>query len=195
MNLKYFGDSYDIVKKSLLTWLAPFGPWGAYPMFTHEVAEAQANHFEAFLGVPLLSRACLTVETRQAYFGARSDRRSVFVDPDTGVRMDPMGGQASTSFVFKSELERLADEHAQGLLLVFDQSLARGRVREDLDAKLKRLRDAHLAGFAYCSHASFLILGRDAGLVREARSVLLDRSKLPPAVILSTDESSRSTHV
>lgn len=51
MNLKHFGDSYDIVKKSLLQWLSRFGPWAAHPMFTHHVTSATAAAFSDFLGL------------------------------------------------------------------------------------------------------------------------------------------------
>jgi hypothetical protein len=41
MKLQYFSDSYDIVKKSLIAWLA--GNWAVHPMFTEQV-ESQAAH-------------------------------------------------------------------------------------------------------------------------------------------------------
>lgn len=40
MKLQYFGDSYDIVKKSLICWLSEFGPWVTHPMFTEDVSPA-----------------------------------------------------------------------------------------------------------------------------------------------------------
>ncbi len=43
MDLKHFGDSYDIAKRSLLDWLSAFGPWGAHPMFTQSVTEFAAG--------------------------------------------------------------------------------------------------------------------------------------------------------
>ena len=46
MNLKH-SHAFDIVKKSLLQWLAPFGPWDAHPMFMHAVSDAEARRLDA----------------------------------------------------------------------------------------------------------------------------------------------------
>ena len=65
MDLKHFGDSYDIVKKVLLQGLAPFGPWGVHPMFTHEVSETEVAKFSRLLGTPVLSTRGLGLETNR----------------------------------------------------------------------------------------------------------------------------------
>jgi hypothetical protein len=54
MKLEKFGDSYDIVKHSLLRWLAPSGTWVALPMFTEKVDPTDSDAFSQFLGVPPL---------------------------------------------------------------------------------------------------------------------------------------------
>ena len=72
--------------------------------------------------------------------------------------------------------------------MTFDQSLARGREREQIRAKLARFRAAGLSGFAYVSHASFVILGRP-DLVTQAREQLLTRSLLPAGRLVSLDDS------
>jgi len=54
MKLNYFGDSYDIVKKSLISWLWDFGPWSTHPMFTELVSSEKAAAFSRFLGVQLI---------------------------------------------------------------------------------------------------------------------------------------------
>jgi hypothetical protein len=41
--MRYFGDSYDIVKQSLIRWLADFGQWSAHPMFPEGVAGCGAG--------------------------------------------------------------------------------------------------------------------------------------------------------
>jgi hypothetical protein len=88
MNLKHFGDSYDIVKKSRIQWLSRFGPWAAHPMFTHDVTEAESAAFSCFLGIKLVSTAVLSRDgARQAYVAACGTSRSIFLDPDTGVRL------------------------------------------------------------------------------------------------------------
>jgi hypothetical protein len=92
MRLQHFGDSYDIVKKAMLQWLEPFGPWAAHPMFTEPFTPMNANKFARFLGVPLVSFQVLEAATdRDAYFAVDLSRRSLFLDPDTGLR--PRGFQ------------------------------------------------------------------------------------------------------
>jgi len=50
MHPQHFGDSYDIVKQSLLAWLsADLGPWSAHPMFTDKVDDERATAFARFL--------------------------------------------------------------------------------------------------------------------------------------------------
>jgi hypothetical protein len=44
MKLRYFGDSYDIVKKSMLAWLSPFGKWQTHPMFTEVVVPTRRRY-------------------------------------------------------------------------------------------------------------------------------------------------------
>jgi hypothetical protein len=130
MKLKYFGDSYDIVKKSLLVWLAEFGPWSAHPMFTHQVIDAEAIAFETFLGVPLVSTEVLRIDVdRRSYLEPCEGCRSIFVDPDTGVRLTKRNGRRAPEFVFGDELVVLASERPTGLVMTFDQSLARGSGR------------------------------------------------------------------
>lgn len=43
MHVRFLGDSFDIVKQSLLRWLAQCGPWSAHAMFTDEVTIAEAE--------------------------------------------------------------------------------------------------------------------------------------------------------
>lgn len=87
MKLQYLGDSYDIVKQSLLRWLASCGTWKAHPMFTERVSFEDAASFSRLLGVPLLSCVVLETETdREAYFAsARLCVNHLFLDPDIGI--------------------------------------------------------------------------------------------------------------
>jgi|EndMetStandDraft_3_1072993.scaffolds.fasta_scaffold79309_2 hypothetical protein len=185
MDLKHFGDSYDIVKKSLLQWLAPFGPWAAHPMFTHDVNAEQATGFSRFLGVPLVSLETLRPDSeRRSYLSACGDCRSVFLDPNTGVRLRRSSGKRSPEFVFGDELVEIASARPEGLVLTFDQSLARGKERAEILNKLEHFRAQDLHGFAYVSHASFMVLGRSGPVVREARSTVAAQSGLPSHCIL-----------
>jgi hypothetical protein len=184
MNLKHFGDSYDIVKKSLLQWLSSFGPWAVHPMFTHVVTDAEAAAFSHFLGAPLVSTEVLVAGCdRRAHLAACGDCRSVFLDPDTGVRLRAAKGKRSTEFIFGDELLEIANAKTQGLVLVFDQSLARGSERKQVQAKLDHFLASGVDGFAYVSHASFLVLGKSGSLVRAAEAQVLDASRLPAARI------------
>ena len=178
MDLKHFGDSYDIVKRSLLDWLSDFGPWGAHPMFTHPVTESEAAAFERFLGVALVSTDVLRSD-RDAYFESCGSVRSIFLDPDTGVRLARKGAPDRARFIFADELVELSTKRPDGLVLAFDQSLRRGQERQEVKGKLAHFRDRGVHGFAYISHASFLVLGSSSELIRKARSALLTTSGLP----------------
>ncbi len=57
MHMKHFGDSYDIVKKSLLACMGGLGPWAAHPMFTHGVRRSRVA------GVLAVSRCSLGVDS------------------------------------------------------------------------------------------------------------------------------------
>ncbi|MGH9779648.1 MAG: hypothetical protein ACRD5I_14680 [Candidatus Acidiferrales bacterium] len=180
MKLRFFGDSHDIVKKSLLGWLIDFGPWAAHPMFTHAVSDAQATEFERFLGVSLISTAVLHPRSdRERYFATQQEVGSIFLDPDTGIRLKRFQGNLANRFIFADELARLTDSRPRGLTLTFDQSLARGREQAQLRRKLSHFRDLGIHGFAYVGQASFVVLGRSADLTHRAREQLLSASALP----------------
>jgi hypothetical protein len=76
MRFEYFGDSYDIVKRALVQWLASLGPWYIQPLFTDDVSNEQAAAFAQFLGARLVEpfrartaaeyEAALEASTRQA---------------------------------------------------------------------------------------------------------------------------------
>lgn len=119
MHVRYFGDSYDIVKQSLLRWLAPLGPWAAHPI------------------------------------------------------------------VFAAEVNEILGGRPDSLVLVFDQSLQRGREAEGLAGKLEALAGAGIRGFAYRSHAAFLLLGLEERSVRAARDLLLRESRLPASRLVA----------
>src|SRR5204863_5780088 len=121
LNLKHFGDSFDIVKRSLLQWLSAVGPWAAHPMFTHHVTESDAASFSRFLGVPLASRDVLARGCdRREYLAACRNWRSIFLDPDTAVRLNNREAKWSAEFILGDELVALAEDRAQRLLLTCD---------------------------------------------------------------------------
>lgn len=190
MKLHFFGDSYDIVKKSLIGWLAEFGPWAVHPMFTERVTLAEATAYSRFLGTSLLSAETLTPKTnRTEYFSACRTAGNLFLDPDTGVRLLPRGGAASVNYVFASELIEFCHARPTALTLAFDQSYARGRQGVDIQAKLRFFASHWVHGFAYSSHAPFLLLSGDAKLIERARKRLVDASGLPASRLVRVDSS------
>ena len=179
MKLKYFGDSYDIVKKSMIHWLSEFGPWVTHPMFTESVKSEEAIAFSRLLGTPLLSTETLTAQTdRSEYFSSCRAAGHLFLDPDTGVRLETHRGERSVAYVFAEELVDWCSQRPHALTLVFDKSYSRGD-DDGIRRKLSYLGDQRIHGFAYNSHATFLLLGADAQLVKRAQERVLAASGLP----------------
>jgi hypothetical protein len=147
MKMRYLGDSYDIVKQSMLR---GFGAWSAHPMFTESVSDADVATFERLLAVKVVTREVLTIDTDRA-----------------------------PEYLFASELVRLATKRPTSLTVVFDQSVGRGSERLHLDGKIRELRHHEVYGFAYVSHACFLVASTDRPLVERARSLIIRESLLP----------------
>ena len=174
MHMQYFGDSYDIVKKFLLAVLEDGEPWAAYPMFTHKVTRSDITAFERFLGVTVTSSSVFSPGCdRSSRLCAPSGAKRLFLDPDIGVRLKPSAGAKSAAYVFGPEIEDLCHSERDRLVLVFDQSVSRGNERLAMEAKLDYFRERGVFGFAYFSHACFLILSASKGVVRQARAALL----------------------
>jgi hypothetical protein len=135
--------------------------------------------------VKVVSREVMTVDTnRVAYFAPASSREHLFLDPDTGLRMRPTRGVRAPEYLFAGELVRLANERPTFLTVVFDQSVGRGSERLHLEGKLRDLRHHDVYGFAYVSHACFLVAGTDRALVQDARSRVISESLLPESRFL-----------
>jgi hypothetical protein len=183
--MRYFGDSYDIVKQSLLRWLGDFGQWSVHPMFTEKVSQADVAAFEALLGAKVVSTEILTLDSdRLSYLSCGSSCSNLFLDPDTGLRMRPTRGVRAPEYLFASELIRLAEQRPTSLTVVFDQSVGRGAERLHLDGKLRQLRHHNLHGFAYVSHACFVVASLDHSLLDRARERVISQSKLPASRFL-----------
>lgn len=185
MNSKHLGDSYDLVKRTLLQWLG--GSWAAHPMLTAPMPREDLERLKAILGIEhLVSEDVLQGDTdRQAYFArARSHRGSLFLDPDKGIRLEPCGGRRSTAYVFGDELLSLTECRGPWLTLVYDQALDRRKpVPGELARKLEHFASRGLTCAAYVSHASFVLLGREPQRVQDAVRRLKERG-LPEARIL-----------
>jgi hypothetical protein len=191
MKLDFFGDSYDIVKKSLIAWLSKFGTWSAHPMFTETVNPDQAGSFSRFLGAHLISHEVLTPQTdRTQYFSRCRTAGNLFLDPDTGVRLSPCRGLKSVNYVFGPELVEWSRVRPDSLTLVFDQSYSRGSQASNIYQKLGFFAAHNITGFAYSSHAPFLVLSADPELARRARETLLEVSGLPATRLISLGNES-----
>ena len=179
MNLKFFGDSYDIVKQSLLRWLEPCGAWQVHPMFT-ESDPPLAEDFARFLGVPLVSTKTLNEHSgRDAFLApARSCAGHLFLDPDTGLRIHR--NRATPKHLLGAELVEIAKARPDKLTLVFDQSIDRRSSPESqIKEKLSWLADEKVFGVAYESHACFILVSSDKQVLENAVRTLLKESRLP----------------
>ena len=121
---------------------------------------------------------------RSLYFEGASSCGHLFVDPNTGVCLKEVRGKKAPQYLFASELLRLANQRPEHLTMVFDQSLGRGAARRELGEKLARLGNEGITGFAYVSHACFIIVSRNESLVEEARNAMVNNCRLPEARLL-----------
>jgi len=181
VRLKFLGDSFDIVKQSLLRWLGGLGPWVAHPMFTEAVTGTEARDFARLLGVPLLSSEVLRADTERArYFApARACASHLFLDPDTGLSLKKIEASRVSGYVLVDELVSIVGARPEWLTLVFDQSVARGKEREQLEEKLSVLATHHVHAWAYVSHACFILAGSDRRVLESAAKVVQVDSGLP----------------
>lgn len=195
MNPRYLGDSYDIVKHCLLRWLSVLGPWAAHPMFTEPVNGHSAAMFSALLGVPLISTHVLAqAQDRDMYFAsAQSCASHLFLDPDTGIRLKSTHGKRAPAYLFVDELLRIASRQQRLLTLVFDQCLQRGAERKGLATKLEALASSGVHGFAYRSHACFLVVAPNAEIVGLARNVLDREAHLPADRFVSRSAAAKQS--
>ena len=178
-----FGDSYDIVKKDIIHWLACPEQWAVQPMCWGGNHSFVAD-YTRFLGIDLAdgdtSRRNLVVPVGRAY------PKHLLLDPHTGLSPRHQGPTDSLwSHVTIEELAQIADgpDRVSNLTLVFDQSIGH-RTREDgteiVKENLQTLRYDHkVHGAAYVSHAAFLWVSKDQDLLDRATQQLLDRSGLP----------------
>jgi hypothetical protein len=181
LRLKFFGDSYDIVKQCILSWLSDYGQWMAHPMLTEKISPEDEKILSRILGVPLLSNAVLNKETnREEYFKtAHLCKKNLFFDPDTGLRIDSNKRKNHPSYLFGQEAISIAQARPELLTLTFDQSLAKGREREQVDDKMIFLNKNGISSFSYISHACFILYSLNHKLIMEAAEVIRIKSNLP----------------
>ncbi|MEW6441843.1 MAG: hypothetical protein AB1640_12990 [bacterium] len=157
-------------------------------MFTEAVSAEQASAFSRFLGVPILSANLVGPKVdRHVYLtSALSHSGHVFLDPDIGIRVDRKGKSNCAAYVFVDELVEIVNARPESLTAVFDQSLARGRERAQLEGKLTLLLGRGIHGFAYLSHACFVFLGLNEGVVHQGFETVRRESRLPVCRFVST---------
>ena len=184
MHPSKFGDSYDIVKRSILEWLSCCGEWSVHPMlFTKPFCESFAKRFSEFLGVALVENQPLDKLTCRASLleVAKSATSHLFLDPDTGLRLPP--SPPTPKHLRAEDLVKIAKAREDKLTLVFDQSIHRVKNAEprvkQLKKKLLWLREKKVHGVAYCSHANFVLVSTDEEVLNKAKRTLMDASKLP----------------
>jgi hypothetical protein len=148
MDEKYLGDSYDFVKRFLGEALRPIAKLYAHPKFV------PAELREKYTRVTAIPMYC---DGQQNKFG-------ILLDPDTGIAIRG-ATRRHTSLQFIVELTKEIDPE---YIVCYDQSYYR---KHDLDRegqrreKLKFLREHNLLSFYYVSHAPFLFVARDRGVL------------------------------
>ena len=177
MNMRYFGDSYDLVKRSFLSWLRDLGSWYIQPMFTHEVTALEAERYASLLGGEVVSHAELRRDTDRAEFFASSrGTKNLLLDPDIGIRAEATGRKAPCYVTYR-ELAELVRARPKYLTLVYDQCVPRAKdeVRRDwLRDKLEAIRAQGICGLYYVSHAPMLVASRTREVLGAARASLLE---------------------
>ena len=182
MDPKWFGDSYDIVKRSLLQWLSECGTWAVHPMFSSSVCLAFAEEFSSFLEAPLVTTAPVPARSeRESYFGhaiAWGSTDHLFFDPDTGLSLP--GSKSGEKHLKAEELAKIVTGRRGKLALVYDQSFSRGDNKEDqIKQKLDWLQKRGVYGLVYCSHANFILASSDEKVLSNAETILREVSRLP----------------
>jgi len=195
MQRRFFGDTYDIVKHSLIRWLRGFGEWHVHPMFTEAVPTEEAREFSRLLGASLVPvDEVLTRETdRIRYFASSHKCGHLFLDPDTGLRIEPITTAKAPRYLFGPDLISLVGARPRSLTLVFDQAIPNGSRHSRVEYIKQKLRDLQakekkLHGFAYVSHACFILASMDAAVLGSAREAILNESRLLQSRLATVDE-------
>jgi hypothetical protein len=169
MNLAFFGDSYDLVKRFFCGELSSLGYSVAVdPMFTGAWGGAERD-FYRLIGV-----------APDASPGRSSNSTALFLDPDTGVR-----GTAGTQHVSFGRLAEQASNHT--LVFSFDQSFS-----HQLDPvvvmteKLAALQALGCHAMYYNSHARFLFAAKQKGAIDELRDHLVSLGMPAKRLLQST---------
>ena len=180
MNFKHFGDSYDIVKQSLLMWLSsPRDKWFVHPMFTDSCPQRYAADYCRFLGVPAVTTQTIRGVRREIWIRkASACPMNLFLDPDTGITSNE--SKSGNKHIRIFDLIKIVKARPGKLTLVFDQSFANTGVRD----KLEYLHRHRVWGLAYDSYAKFFLVSTKPEILFSAKRRLLQASSLPKSRLI-----------
>ena len=176
MRFEYFGDSYDIVKRAFVQWLAPLGQWYVQPLFTNnDVSPEHAAAFARFVGaqlvVPFQAR---TARELDASLDACKGKGNLLVDPDTGIAVPQPGRTVKRTHLSAGSLQLLCAANPNRVIASFDQALRRDAPEESLRSKIDWFAERQIAAVAFRSHASFLFCSTSVDRVRDVIRLLLE---------------------
>lgn len=169
MNPKWFGDSFDIVKRFFIENLNDIGYRVVVnPMLTEKLDNLEEKYYK------LLKAHHINEKNNQ--------KSALFFDPDTGV-----GKKKTTKHI---TIKCIADELKNyDIVFSFDQSFSRCENPADkINEKLKMLQETGNFGMYYDSHARFLFAAKSDEIIREFKNKLLS-SGLPKSRLLEYEQA------
>jgi len=160
----YLGDSYDIVKRFWAHALRDIAPMYAHPRFVPVDLRAQ---FSALTTIEILDSNRLP----ETPFG-------MLLDPHTGIPLPDARCQKVS--IALAPVSFIAEQFAilgPAFIVCFDQTHDRHRSKElGIDDQREAKRDALLSlgvySFYYLSHAPFLFMAKDIGMLKRVRDSL-----------------------
>lgn len=165
MNERWFGDSYDIVKRFFVGVVTANG-YTVYadPMFTGRGERAFLRFIQAATHAD----------------GASLKNSALFMDPDTGVSVHDGASKRHTNVT--ALVEKLSEHD---LVFVFDQAFSRALpARPQLFRKLRKLQALGAHAFYYDSHARFLFCTRTLARLTSLRRAIV-KTGLPENRVVS----------
>ena len=155
MDPKHAGDSYDFVKRTLLSVRPRNRAFLAVPMFTKESPKIELDQYIEFLGVEKpSSEVCLVPKYRrdrpswleQIRTVVKKGQYHLFIDPNTGIRAGDNKGKKPRDYISMNDLKVLLEDSGDMLLLCYDQSFAYAKEDELKKARAKKLRELGSSG-------------------------------------------------
>jgi hypothetical protein len=158
MNPKWFGDSYDIVKRFFVKALKDIGyEVHIDPMFTGEVTGIRERFLE-FIGAKIKP-------DKPPVAG----KTAILIDPNTGI-----GKKRTSSHITIKDLVGLMDTYS--IAFAFDQSFSRAKDdQEQMTAKLRPLHELGAVGFYYDSHAKFVFGSKSGDAIESLKDHLISK--------------------